>query len=237
MANALYLEDSYAKTCEAKVEKLVSPIEVTLSQNLFYPRGGGQPTDTGKIMKKSGEIFEVMEAYKKDGEIIHKLGSAGLAVGNSITCELNWERRYRLMRSHTAAHILSTVMARETGALITGNQLDVDKTRFDFSLENFDRTLMDNMVQKANSEIAKNANVKIYSLPREQALKIEGIVKLAAALPPAISILRIVEIEGIDTQADGGTHVKNTSEIGKLELVKMENKGAQNRRIYFKLMP
>ncbi|VVB57852.1 Alanyl-tRNA editing protein AlaX-M [Candidatus Anstonella stagnisolia] len=236
MANTFYLEDSYAKSCDAKVEKLISPVEVVLSQNLFYPRGGGQPTDTGKIMKNK-ETFIVSEVSKKDGEIICKVDKAGLTAGDSVTCELNWERRYRLMRSHTAAHILSTVMQKETGALITGNQLDVDKTRFDFSLENFDRTLMDSMVQKANFEIAKNANVKIYSLPREEAMKIEGIVKLASALPPAISILRIVEIEGIDTQADGGTHVKNTSEIGKLELVKMENKGAQNRRIYFKLMP
>lgn len=236
MADALYLEDSYAKSCEAKVEKLISPTEAVLSKNLFYPRGGGQPTDTGKIIRNN-ETFAITEVYKNDGEVIHKVSNAGLAVGDSVTCELDWERRYRLMRSHTAAHILSTVMQRETGALITGNQLDVDKTRFDFSLENFDRELMDRMVQRANEEVAKNANVKIYSLPREQALKIEGIVKLAAALPPSIAVLRIVEIEGIDTQADGGTHVKNTSEIGKLELVKMENKGAQNRRIYFKLVP
>ncbi|MBS3069214.1 alanyl-tRNA editing protein [Candidatus Micrarchaeota archaeon] len=236
MPNALYLVDSYAKSCEAKVEKLISPVEITLSQNIFYPRGGGQPTDTGKIMR-NGEIFAVTEVYKKDGEIIHKLGSSGLAVGDFVTCELDWERRYRLMRSHTGAHILSAVMGRETGALITGNQLDADKTRFDFSLENFDRALMDKVLQKANGEIAKNANVKIYSLPREEAMKIEGIVKLASALPPAISMLRIVEIEGIDTQADGGTHVKNTSEIGRLELIKMENKGAQNRRIQFRLVP
>lgn len=236
MANSFYLEDSYAKSCGALVEKLISPNEVTLSTNLFYPRGGGQPSDTGKIMK-NGETFSVIEVCKKDGEIILKLDKAGLSVGDSIACELNWERRYRLMRSHTAAHILSTVMQKETGALITGNQLDVDKTRFDFSLENFDRELMDKMVQNANGEILKNANVKIYSMPREEAMKISGIVKLASALPPAISVLRIVEIEGIDLQADGGTHVKNTSEIGKIELVKMENKGAQNRRIYFKLVP
>lgn len=236
MAKALYLEDSYAKECEAKVVSLLSPTEVVLDQTLFYPRGGGQPSDTGKILRGS-DFFTVLEATKKDGETIHKVDKEGLQAGDSVKCELDWERRYRLMRSHTAAHVLSAVTAKMTGALITGNQLDLDKVRYDFNLENFDRDLLEKLIAEANTEIAKNASVKISSMPREEAMKIEGMVKLAGALPPSIAVLRIVEIEGIDTQADGGTHVRNTSEIGKLELVKMENKGATNRRIYFKLVP
>lgn len=235
MAKLLCLEDSYMKECDATVEKMLSPVEAVLDQTVFYPRGGGQPSDAGKITS-NGVEYAVVEVSKKDGVAIHKVDKAGLCEGAQVKCQIDWERRHKLMRSHTAAHILAAVMARDAGALITGNQLDIDKTRFDFSLANFDRELMDRMVAAANAEIAKNANVKTYSLAREEAMKIPGIVKLATALPPDIPIFRIVEIEGIDVQADGGTHVKNTSEIGKISIIKMENKGKENRRIYFELV-
>ena len=217
---------------------MVSPTEVVLDQTVFYPRGGGVGCDFGKIARKSdGMEFKVLEVSKKEGVVLHKLDKEGLAQGDEVACSIDWERRYQLMRSHTAAHILAQVMAQKANALITGNQIETDKNRFDFALENFDRTVMDAMVGQANAEIEKNANVKVYELPRDEAFKIPGIVKLAGALPPSVPILRIVEIEGIDIQADGGPHVKNTSEIGKIEIIKMENKGASNRRIYFKIVP
>ncbi|MFA5106227.1 MAG: alanyl-tRNA editing protein [Candidatus Micrarchaeia archaeon] len=235
MGKLLCLEDSYLKECGAVVEKMLSPTEAALDQTVFYPRGGGQPSDTGKIISGGAE-YAVLEVSKKDGVAVHRLDKPGLAAGMEVKCVIDWERRYKLMRSHTAAHILATVMARDAGALITGNQLDTDKTRFDFSLANFDRELMDRMVAAANEEIAKGARVKAYPLAREEAMKIPGIVKLATALPPDIPVFRIVEIKGIDVQADGGTHVKNTSEIGKISIIRMENKGKENRRIYFELV-
>jgi misacylated tRNA(Ala) deacylase len=113
--------------------------------------------------------------------------------------------------------------------------LEEDKTRFDFTLMDFDRDKFESVVKKANDELGRNIEIRTYSLPREEAMKIPGVVKLAGALPPAITILRIVEIPGIDVQADGGTHVKSLSEVGKIEILRLDNKGKDNRRIYFTL--
>lgn len=234
MEEPLYLQDSYMRECEASVVELIEPKKVVLDRNLFYPRGGGQPSDSGKLVLNGSE-FRVLNVEKKDGKIVHELDREGINAGDSVHCILNWDRRHKLMRMHAAAHILAGMFASETGALITGNQLDEDKSRFDFSLENFDRAKFDEIAEKANEKIAQGIELKIYSLPREEAMKIPGVVKLANALPPSISVLRIVEIPGADVQADGGTHVKNTSEIGKIEILKLENKGAANRRIYFML--
>ncbi len=234
MSEPIYLSDSCAKECDAEIIEMPEPKKAVLGKNIFYPRGGGQPSDKGQLIK-GGETFNVLNVEKKDGKIIHELDREGLKAGDSVHCALGWERRHKLMRMHTAAHILAGMFAAETGALITGNQLEEEKSRFDFSLENFDRAKFDEIVRKANELIAKNMELKVYSLPRGEAMKIPGIVKLANVLPPNISVLRIVEIPGADIQADGGTHVRNTSEIGKIEILKLENKGAANRRIYFTL--
>ena len=139
------------------------------------------------------------------------------------------------MRYHTAAHAVASVINAKTGALITGNNLEPEKGRIDFSLEEMDRDLIVDCVAETNKKLAENREVKIYYLPREEAFKIPGIVKLAKVLPPSVQNLRIVEIDGLDIQADGGCHVKNSSEIGKLEIQKLENKGKDNRRLYFTL--
>jgi len=234
--NLIYLADSYCKQCAAKVLALLSENQVVLDNNIFYPQGGGQPFDIGTIVKVSdGKKFAVMSVKKVDGLVVVEVDNAGLAPGDEVECKLNWERRYMLMRMHTAAHILASVFYRNTGAQITGNQIDIDRSRFDFSIPQFDRAMMERCVQQANAEIAKGLDVRIYDLPREEAMKIEGVVKLAGALPPSITTLRIVDIGGIDVQADGGTHVKNTREIGTVEVVKLENKGAVNKRLYFAL--
>ncbi len=234
MSDPLYLQNSYALECDAKVLEVPEQRKIILDKNLFYPRGGGQPSDKGQLIKGT-EIFRVLNVEKKDGKILHEADREGLNAGDTVICRLDWERRHVLMRMHTAAHILAGMFASETGALITGNQLEEGKSRFDFSLENFDRGKFDEIVRKANEKMAQGIELKVYSLPRGEAMKIPGIVKLAAALPPSIPVLRIVEIPGADVQADGGTHVKNTSEIGKIEILKLENKGAANRRIYFTL--
>ncbi|MFH0737628.1 MAG: alanyl-tRNA editing protein AlaXM [Candidatus Micrarchaeota archaeon] len=240
MGEALYLEDGYMRECDAKITSVTGK-EVVLDRTVFYPRGGGQPCDTGAIISASGARYRVVNVYKKEGDIMHELapeaegGRMALAPGESVHCVLDWERRYKLMRMHTAAHVLAAVMHRELGVLITGNQLEEDKSRFDFSIPEFDRVKFEIVVEKANAALSGGVELKAYSLPRADALKIPGVVKLANALPPAITTLRIVEIPGIDIQADAGTHVRSLKEVGKITISKLENKGKDNRRIYFTL--
>lgn len=237
--NALYMDDSYLKEFEAKVESVTKGGEnkffIVLDKTAFYPDSGGQPYDTGKLTK-GGVEYPVVYVGKFSGNISHEVSREGLKEGDVVKGVIDWERRYALMRMHTAAHLISEVFHRDSGAFITGNQLGLDKSRIDFSLEDFDREKMSEYFAKANEIVEKDLNVKTYFLPREEAIKIENITKLANVLPPNIKDLRIVEIDGFDIQADGGTHVKSTKEIGKIEFIKAENKGKNNRRIYFKVV-
>jgi len=141
------------------------------------------------------------------------------------------------MRSHTVAHLFASLLCNGTGALVTGNQLETDKIRFDFSLEQFNPEILEKYVAKTNELLKKDTPVKSFELPKEEALKIPGVVKMAEAFPPDIPRLRIVELVDLDKQADGGTHVKNLKEVGQIKLLKTENKGKNNRRIYFTLTP
>jgi misacylated tRNA(Ala) deacylase len=234
MSKALYLQDSYLKECDATVVSVKNDKYVVLDQTIFYPKGGGQPWDTGKMVC-GNNVYNVVYVGKFGGEISHESDELGLKPGDKVHCTLDWKRRYKLMRSHTAAHTLATILVKETGALITGNQLEEDKVRFDFSLEDFNREIFKGYIARANGLFKQNIPVKWYELPREEAMKISGVVKLAKALPPNIPVLRIVEIEKLDKQADAGTHVKNLKEVGAIEMIKAENKGKNNRRIYFRL--
>ena len=234
MTKALYLVDSYLKEADANVVSVKDSKYVVLDQTIFYPNGGGQPFDTGKILR-DGIDFGVVYVGKFSGEISHEVDHAGLQAGDRVHLVLNWERRYKLMRSHTAAHIVASLLNQGTGALITGNQLDIDHIRFDFNLEKFDREILEAYLEKANKLFGTDVPVKWYELPREEAMKIPGVVKMAGAFPPDLPSLRIVEIVGIDKQADGGTHVRNLFEVGQVQFLKTENKGKSNRRIYFKL--
>jgi misacylated tRNA(Ala) deacylase len=233
MTELIYMNDCYAKEFDATVTKADGKF-VILDKTAFYPQGGGQPTDTGKLIK-NGEECEVVFAKKIGGDVSHEVDKEGLKEGDTVHGVIDWDNRYRLMRMHTAAHILCEIFHKETGALITGNQLNLEKSRIDFNLENFDREKMNEYVAKANEIVQKDLPIKIYTLPRDEAMKIPSITKLANVLPPAVQELRIVEIEGFDTQADGGTHVKSTKEVGEIEVVGAENKGKNNRRVYFTL--
>lgn len=239
MTQTIFLEDCYAKECDSTV-LAAEGNRVELDKSIFCYQGGGQPSDQGKIavigsISSNGE-YNVTDVKKESGRIIHCLDKPGLNIGDKVHCTLNWERRHRLMRYHTAAHILSAIINKRTGALITGNQIETEQARFDFNLENFDREKITEYVKEANEAIARNQPVRVYFMPREEALKIPGMVKLAGAVPPQVTNLRIVEIGDIDTQADGGTHVGNTSEIGSIEIIRMDNKGKNNRRVYFRLV-
>lgn len=246
MADTLFLDDSYLREFSAKIVSVVklegeeSKAKIVLDRTAFFPTGGGQPCDLGKLaIAKNGAACEVADVRKENGEIVHTVvlpQNCQLETGDEVTGEIDWARRHRHMRMHTAGHVLSAVMFAK-GLLITGNQLGANESRFDFSMENFDRALIDTCIAEANTLMARGQEVSISYLPREEALKMPGMSKLTGALPPAISTLRIVKIGDIDTQADGGTHVKNTSEVGTLSISRAENKGKSNRRIYFTLCP
>ena len=225
----LYLEDQYLKEWDARVIGVKDGKYVTLDRTAFYPKGGGQPHDTGII----GNDYNVIYTGKFSGSISHEVDREGLKEGDKVHCRLDWDRRYKLMRMHTAAHLLSAVFHTEAGALITGNQLDPEKSRIDFSLEDFDKDKIQDYVDEANRLAAEGHEVEISYMDREEALKDPTMVKLANALPPKVKELRIVKIGDIDRQADGGTHVKNTSEIGTIRLLNTKNKGKDNRRVYY----
>lgn len=230
MVRKIYWEDAYVREFDAKVEK-VEGSKVYLDQTAFHPRGGGLLGDSGTL--GGARVTDT----QKEGEssIFHVVEGGSFEPGESVHGVVDWERRYRIMRMHTTAHALSAVFNRQAGALITGNQIRPDESRIDFSLENLDRNLMNSYVDMVNEAVSRNLPVKTYFLPREEAVKIPDVVKLAGAAPPDIETFRIVEIEGLDIQADGGVHVKNLGEVVKVTPLKFENKGKSNRRLYFTL--
>lgn len=234
MVEALYLGDSYLRECDSEVVSISRGRYVVLDRTIFYPKGGGQPCDTGKILL-GDEEYRVVYVGKFSGRISHEVEGARLEVGDEVRCVLDWDRRYKLMRSHTAAHVYASLVCEGTGALVTGNKLGLDHTRFDFSLDHYDPKIFQKYVDESNKLFKQDIPVRWYTLPREEALKIPGIVKMAEAVPPDIPSLRVVEVVGVDIQADGGTHVRSLREVGKIRLVKTENKGRDNRRVYFSL--
>ncbi|MEM0021903.1 MAG: alanyl-tRNA editing protein [Fervidicoccaceae archaeon] len=232
----LYLDDSYLKEAEVTVLESSSN-RVILDRTVIHPRAGGLISDSGALTI-NGREYRIAEAVEEGDEVVHLLSEqASLSPGDRGVLRLDWEKRYRIMRAHTALHVLISVFNRYSGALVTGNQVTEDVSRVDLNLEKPDRDLVISAIAEANRILAEGHPVKIYYMRREDALKLEGIVKLAKALPPNVERLRIVEIEGVDIQADGGPHVSNTRESGEIVFLKLENKGKNNRRIYFKLKP
>ena len=230
-----YFRNSYKKEFEAEIKE-VNENKVILSATYFYPSSGGQPNDTGKMIRtQDRKEFKVIDIKKENNAVIHILDSSGLSKGDKVKCIIDWDRRYKLMKMHTAAHIISAIIHKKTGAMITGNQLDVKKSRIDFSLDNFNKEEIQEYIEEANNEIKKGHKVETSIISKEEAEKIKNLSKLAKGLPPSLKEIRIVKIGNIDEQADGGTHVKSTKEIGKIALVSVENKGKSNRRLYFSL--
>ena len=241
---ALYLNDSYMKEFEAAVASVGGDGDkagrfIVLDRTAFYPNSGGQPWDEGTIARiQDREAFRVVFAGKFGGSISHEVDRRGLKPGDKVKCRIDWDRRYKLMRSHTAAHIISEIINRETGALITGNQLDVEKSRIDFSVPEFDREKLKSYEEKANEIVSQGMEVMFEFKSREEVMKDPGMTKLAKgieSLPTDVKTLRIVRIGSFDVQADGGTHVKSTNEVGRIEFIDFVNKGKNNRRVYFRL--
>ena len=231
----LYLDNSYLKEFEAEVKEVNNGKFIVLDKTVFYASGGGQPHDEGKLIK-DGKEFKVVFVGKFEGKISHEVEPEGLKLGDKVKGVLDWERRYKLMRSHTASHILSAVLHKDAGALITGNQLDVNKCRDDFSLEDYNPEKIKEYIEKANEILKQNLDVKTYYLDKEEAMKDKELFKLATGFKHDFDKIRIVEIGDYDKQADGGTHVKNTKECGTIKFLKAENKGKSNRRVYFEII-
>ncbi|MDA4125762.1 MAG: alanyl-tRNA editing protein [Thaumarchaeota archaeon] len=228
MTKRLFWDDMYMREFDAEVTS-ADGNRLVLDQTAFNPRGGGLVSDTGTL----GSL-RVSEVVKESEEIFHLLETpGGMKPGDKVHGVLDWDRRFRIMRMHTSAHILSSVVNGETGALITGNQISPDESRVDFNLDDFDRGKMSYYIDKVNEAVRRELDVKTSFMKREEALAKPGFVKLAGAMPPSVDVLRIVQIGDVDTQADGGVHVGNTREIGKVVGLRAENKGKSNRRLYF----
>jgi misacylated tRNA(Ala) deacylase len=231
----LFLGDSYLRQFEARVVEL-SGREVILDRTAFYPGGGGQPPDKGTL--GIGPVrASVVDARREGGEVLHVLDSPIPDTVRDLKGELDWERRYGHMRHHTALHVLSGVIWRNFGAKVTGGQMRADRARMDFSFPGeWTTDVVGEIERLTNVALSEGRPVKVYELPREEALKNPDLIRTQVNLvPEQVRVIRIVEIEGLDTQADGGTHVTNTREVGQLEITGHKSKGRQNKRIEFVL--
>ena len=239
MTELLYYRNAYTRDFQAlvtNVESSESGLRVALDSTAFYPGGGGQPNDEGWL-SIAGERVRVASVKKDSAQIWHWLDSAhDVAVGAAVRGELDWDRRYKLMRTHTAMHILCGVVWRDYSAQVTGGNMDPGAGRMDFEFASLHRELITEIEARCNLEVAASRDVRTQSLPREQAFAIPDLIRTKINLLPAgISEVRTVEIIGLDLQADGGTHVANTREVGLIKVVDYKSKGAINKRIYVEL--
>ncbi|MEE8389276.1 MAG: alanyl-tRNA editing protein, partial [Anaerolineae bacterium] len=215
----------------------VSSNGVVLDQTAFYPGGGGQPCDVGQLLSGDGK-WEVVKVGRKDGRIVHKLDLDPPPVGTHVRGILNWEHRYALMRTHTAMHILCGVIWRDYGASVTGGKMEPLRGRMDFEFDRMQRELVNEIEEKINVEVAAARPVHVRILSREEAFQIPDLIRTKInLLPPHITQVRVVELEGLDMQADGGTHVTNTAEVGALQIVDYKSKGRINKRLVVALEP
>jgi misacylated tRNA(Ala) deacylase len=238
MTSLLYQIDAYLKEFSGVITAVdAAARSVVLDQSAFYPGGGGQPCDFGTLTVGS-VTYPVIQIKKQGADVFHFIdGEAALpAVGASVTGSINWERRYSLMRTHTALHILCGCVFRDYGALVTGGNMDPLEGRMDFEFETLRAELVGAIETTVNKEIAAAREVRVKILPRDEAFQIPDLIRTKInLLPDGILEVRTVEIVGLDLQADGGTHVKNTAEVGQIKVADYKSKGAINKRIYIKI--
>ena len=235
MTRELFLEDSYRREFRAGVKK-IDGREVILEETAFFPGGGGQPADKGTL--GIGPVnAAVVDVRREGGGIVHVLDRAIPDTVKDLKGELDWERRYAHMRHHTALHVLSGVIWKAFDAKVTGGQMRADRARMDFSFPGeWTAEVVGEIERLTNEALAENRPVKVYGLPREEALGKPDLIRTQINLvPERVETVRIVEIEGLDTQADGGTHVANTREVGEIEITAHKSKGRQNKRVEFSL--
>ncbi|MGB1249570.1 MAG: alanyl-tRNA editing protein [Candidatus Promineifilaceae bacterium] len=239
MTILLYTTDAYIQTFEATVtahfedEKMGHG--VMLDRTAFYPGGGGQPCDYGTLAQDAATVA-VTRVKKMGGQPVHFVNGALPAVGSIVTGQLDWERRYKLMRTHTAMHVLCGTVFRDYAAQVTGGNMEPLSARMDFEFETLKKEFVGEIENAINAEVAAARPVHVNILPREEAFQIPDLIRTKInLLPEGITEIRTIELEGLDLQADGGTHVNNTSEIGRITLPKYKSKGKINKRIYVTL--
>ena len=230
MTEVLCYEDSYLQEFEATVIGIMDS-GVVLDRTSFYPGGGGQPCDTG-IIEWDGESAHIFQVSRIEGKLVHKVNGPTPDLGNSVKGRIDWIKRYQLMRTHTALHILCGVVWRDFGAQVTGGNMTPLQARMDFELKEMSSGFASDMEILINKEVTAERDIEVSNLPREEAFKIPDLIRMKInKLPPTISKVRIVDISGLDLQADGGTHVRNTREVGKIRVVGHESKGRINKRL------
>ena len=238
MTHLLYQIDSYLKEFSATITSVDEEAQaVVLDQSAFYPGGGGQPCDFGSL--NVGGVTYLVDKVKKQGDdVLHFLGGTQPLplISSATSGTLDWVRRHQLMRTHTAMHILCGTVFRDYGAKVTGGDMDPLKGRMDFEFESMRGELVRDIETAVNAEVQKGHEIKVKILPRDEAFAIPDLIRTKInLLPPGIMQVRTVEIVGLDLQADGGTHVANTSEVGKVKVVDYKSKGAINKRIYIEI--
>lgn len=238
MTLLLFQTDSYTQKFNGQVTRTDEENHaIVLDQTAFYPGGGGQPNDLG-VLKDSSQNYSVIKVKKMGDEVIHFINmEQGLPqIANSLEGQIDWGRRYKLMRTHTALHVLCGVVFRDYGALVTGGDMEPLKGRMDFEFETMHKELVKEIENSVNQEIANKRPVRVNILPRQEAFQIPDLIRTKInLLPEGINEVRTVEIVGLDLQADGGTHVANTSEVGPIRVVDYKSKGKINKRIYIEL--
>tara|TARA_Y100000590_G_scaffold60989_3_gene65105 strand:- start:2988 stop:3698 length:711 start_codon:yes stop_codon:yes gene_type:complete len=230
MTEILCYDDSYLQDFEAVVTDVVGS-GIVLDKTVFYPGGGGQPCDTGTI-KWQGGSTEISKVSRVEGKLVHKVEDSIPDVGESITGVIDWNKRYQLMRTHTALHILCGVVWRDFGAQVTGGNMTPLQARMDFELSKMSSEFASDIENLVNQEVESEREIKVFNLSREEAFKIPDLIRMKInKLPESIAEVRIVDITGLDLQADGGTHVHNTREVGKIRVIGHESKGRINKRL------
>lgn len=239
MTELLFQKDSYLQEFFATITRVdLDNNALILDQTAFYPGGGGQPADSGTITAKD-LLLPVKKAWKIGPDVLHIIDGEidSQLVGEKVFGKLNWEYRYQLMRTHTAMHILCGVIFRDYGASVTGGSMEPLAGRMDFEFETMHKELVKDIETAINAEVQNTRPLKVAILPREEAFQIPDLIRTKInLLPEGIQEVRVVEIEGLDLQADGGTHVHNTSEVGALEITDYKSKGKINKRIYVRLV-
>jgi len=226
----LCYEDSYLRECKSKVTD-VNDHGVILDQTVFYPGGGGQPSDHGKLIWEKNEYL-VKGLKRIDGQLVHLIDGDKPEINSEVLSIIDWNKRYKLMRTHTALHILCGVIWRDYSSSVTGGDMKPLSGRMDFELDEMSVDFSKEVEEKINAEVSKKRDIKVYQLPREEAFQIPDLIRTKInLLPEGIKFVRIVDINGLDLQADGGTHVNNTSEVGYIKMTGHESKGKSNKRL------
>ena len=230
MTDILCYADSYLKEFDAVVTDATAK-GVVLDRTAFYPGGGGQPADSG-LISAGDDVFEVKKLSRSDGKLVHEIDGDLPAVGTEVHGVMDWERRYQLMRTHTALHILCGVVWRDYGAKVTGGNMQPGSARMDFELESMSSDFAERVEELINREVEAARDIVVGNVPREEAFQIPDLIRTKINLLPAgIKEVRTVDITGLDLQADGGTHVGNTTEVGRIRVVGHESKGRINKRL------